>query len=191
MMDDDTLIGAVFSDAKEKMAKAVSHLQGEFSAIRTGRANPALVDQLKVEYYGSEVPLQQIAGFNVPEPRLLVITPYDKGALKAIVHAIQSSDLGINPSEDGSVIRLAIPPLTAERRKDFVKVAKAKAEDGRIAVRNVRRAARHDLEALEKDGDISSDELERAEKELEKVTHDHVAEIDRMLQHKEQELLEQ
>ena len=191
MTDDDTLIGAVFSDAKDKMAKAVTHLQGEFSAIRTGRANPALVDQLKVDYYGSEVPLQQIAGFNVPEPRLLVITPYDKGSLKAIIHAIQGSDLGINPSDDGTVIRLAIPPLTAERRKDFVKVAKAKAEDGRIAVRNVRRAARHDLEALEKDGDISSDELERAEKELEKVTHEYVAEIDKMLHHKEQELLEQ
>ena len=190
-MDDDTLIGAVFSDAREKMAKAVAHLQSEFSAIRTGRANPALVDQLKVEYYGSEVPLQQIAGFNVPEPRLLVITPYDKSSLKAIISAIQASDLGINPSDDGTVIRLAIPPLTAERRKDFVKVAKAKAEDGRIAVRNVRRGARHDLDALEKDGDISSDELERAEKELEKITHDHVAEIDRMLQHKEQELLEQ
>ena len=191
MTEDDTLIGAVFSDAKDKMAKAVTHLQGEFSAIRTGRANPALVDHLKVDYYGSEVPLQQIAGFNVPEPRLLVITPYDKSSLKAIIHAIQGSDLGINPSDDGTVIRLAIPPLTAERRKEFVKVAKAKAEDGRIAVRNVRRAARHDLEALEKDGDISSDELERAEKELEKVTHDHVAEIDKMLHHKEQELLEQ
>ena len=189
-MDDDTLIGAVFSDAKDKMAKAVTHLQGEFSAIRTGRANPALVDQLKVDYYGSEVPLQQIAGFNVPEPRLLVITPYDKSSLKAIIHAIQGSDLGINPSDDGTVIRLAIPPLTAERRKDFVKVAKAKAEDGRIAVRNVRRAARHDLEALEKDGDISSDELERAEKELEKVTHDHVERIDKAFGRKESELLE-
>jgi ribosome recycling factor len=189
-MDDDSLIGAVFSDTKEKMAKAVSHLQADFTSIRTGRATPALVEHLKVEYYGSETPLQQIAGFNVPEARLLVITPYDKSSLKAIEKAIQHSDLGINPSNDGTVIRLSIPPLTEERRKDFVKVAKNKAEDGRIAVRNVRRAARHDLEALEKDGDISSDELERAEKELEKITHDHVAEIDRMLQHKEQELLE-
>jgi ribosome recycling factor len=173
------------------MDKAIVHLQSDFATIRTGRANPALVDQLKVEYYGSDVPLQQIAGFNVPEPRLLVITPYDKSSLKAIRTAIQNSDLGINPSDDGNVIRLAIPPLTEERRKDFVKIAKSKAEDGRVAVRNVRRAARHDLEALEKDGDISSDELERAEKELEKVTHDHVAEIDKMLQHKEQELLDQ
>ncbi|MBW3556620.1 MAG: ribosome recycling factor [Actinobacteria bacterium] len=189
-MDDDSLIGAVFSDTKAKMAKAVSHLQGEFQAIRTGRATPALVEHLKVEYYGTDVPMQQIAGFNVPEPRLLVITPYDKSALKAIERAIQNSDLGINPSNDGSVIRLSFPPLTEERRRDFVKIAKHKGEEAKVAVRNVRRAARHDLEALEKDGDISSDELERAEKDLEKVTHDHVAEIDRLLQHKEQELLE-
>lgn len=190
MMDDDSFIGAVFSDTKGKMARAVAHLQTEFQAIRTGRATPALVEHLKVEYYGTDVPMQQIAGFNVPEARLLVITPYDKSALKAIERAIQNSDLGINPSNDGSVIRLSFPPLTEERRRDFVKVAKHKGEEARVAVRNVRRAARHDLEALEKDGEISSDELERAEKELEKVTHDYVAEIDRMLQHKEQELLE-
>jgi ribosome recycling factor len=189
-MDDDSLIGAVFSDTKEKMAKAIGHVQSDFASIRTGRATPALVEHLKVEYYGSDVPLQQIAGFNVPEPRLLVITPYDKSSLRDIERAIQHSDLGINPSNDGAVIRLSIPPLTEERRKDFVKVAKHKAEEGRVAIRNVRRAARHDLESLEKDGDISSDELERAEKELEKVTQDHVAEVDRMLQHKEQELLE-
>ena len=190
MMDEDSLVGAVISDAREKMSKAVSHLQQEFTAIRTGRATPALVEHLKVDYYGSEVPLQQIAGFNVPEPRLLVITPYDKNALKAIEKAIQHSDLGVNPSNDGTVIRLAFPSLTEERRKDFVKVAKHKAEEARVAVRNVRRAARHDMEALEKDGDITTDELERAEKEFEKVTHDYVAEIDKMLQHKEQELLE-
>ena len=189
-MDDDSLIGAVFADAKEKMAKAITHLQSEFAAIRTGRATPALVEHLRVEYYGTEVPMQQIAGFNVPEARQLVITPYDKSALKAIEKAIQNSDLGINPSNDGTVIRLAIPPLTEERRKDFVKIAKAKAEDARVAVRNIRRSARHDLDALEKDGDISSDELERAEKDLDKVTGDYVADIDRLLQHKEQELLE-
>lgn len=190
MINDDSLVGAVFSDAKEKMAKAVAHLQGEFRAIRTGRATPALVEHLKVEYYGTEVPMQQVAGFNVPEARLLVITPYDKSALKGIERAIQNSDLGINPSNDGSVVRLSFPPLTEERRRDFVKIAKHKGEEARVAVRNIRRAARHDLEALEKDGDISSDELERAEKELEKVTHDYVVEIDRMLHHKEQELLE-
>ncbi len=189
-MDDDTLIGAVFSDTKEKMAKAVAHMRSDFTAIRTGRATPSLVEQLRVEYYGSETPLQQIAGISVPEARLLVITPYDKASLRDIEKAIQQADLGINPSNDGAVIRLSIPPLTEERRKEFVKVAKQKAEDGRVAVRNVRRSARHDLDALEKDGDISSDELERAEKELEKITQDHVAEIDKLLHHKEQELLE-
>jgi ribosome recycling factor len=142
-----------------------------------------------VEYYGTEVPLQQLAGIQVPEARLMVITPYDKTSLKAVEKAIQHSDLGINPNNDGTVIRLSFPPLTQERRKDMVKLVHHKAEEGRVAIRNLRRAARKDLEALEKDGDISSDELDRAEKELEKVTHEYVAEVDRMLQHKEQELL--
>ncbi len=184
------LVEAVFEDTHDKMAKAVSHVQGDFSAVRTGRAAPALVEKLKVDYYGSEVPLQQLAGLQVPEARLLVIAPYDKGALKAIEKAVQESDLGINPGNDGQVIRLVFPALTEERRKDLVKVVKQKAEDGRIAIRNIRRAARHDLEALEKDGDLSSDELERAEKEMEKITQTYVAEIDRMLEHKEHELLE-
>ena len=177
-------------EAKDKMHKAVLHLQDEFAGIRTGRATPALVEKLKVDYYGTEVPLQQLAGFNVPEARLLVIAPYDKNSLKAIEKAIQNSDLGINPSNDGAVIRLSFPQLTEERRKELVKVVKHKAEDGRVAVRNLRRAARHELEGMEKNHEISSDELDRAEKELEKVTHDYVAEIDRMVQHKEHELLE-
>ena len=177
-------------DARERMHKAVTHLQEEFSSIRTGRATPALVDKLRVDYYGTEVPLQQIAGFSVPEPRVLVISPYDKGALKAIEKAIQASDLGVNPSNDGTNIRLTFPELTTDRRKELVKVVKHRAEEGRVAVRNVRRQARHDLEALEKDGDISRDELERVEKDLEKQTHDVIAEIDEMLTHKEAELLE-
>jgi ribosome recycling factor len=172
------------------MTKAVTHTQSEFAGVRTGRATPALVEKLKVDYYGTDVPLQQLAGFNVPEARLLVIQPYDKNAIKAIEKAIQHSDLGINPSNDGAVIRLTFPQLTQERRKELVKVVKHKAEEGRVAVRNVRRTGRHELEALERDGEISSDDLERAEKELEKVTHEYIAEIDRMLQHKEQELLE-
>ena len=184
-MTDDVLLEAI-----EKMDKAVAHTQAEFATVRTGRATPALVEKLKVDYYGTDVPLQQLAGFNVPEARLLVIQPYDKGAMKAIEKAIQNSDLGINPSNDGQVIRLAFPQLTEERRKELVKVVKHKAEEGRVAVRNLRRAARHELERLERDGEISSDELDRAEKELEKLTHDHVAEIDRMVQHKEHELLE-
>ena len=190
MSGDSELIDAVIEDAREKMQKALEHLQSEFGAVRTGRATPALVERLKIDYYGSETALQQLAGFQVPEARLLVISPYDKGSIKAIEKAIQNSDLGIQPSSDGSVIRLAFPPLTEERRKDLVKVVKHKAEEARIAVRNVRRGARHDLDALEKEGDISSDELERAEKEMEKVTHEFVAEVDKMLQHKEQELLE-
>jgi ribosome recycling factor len=177
-------------EARDKMHKAVVHLQDEFSSVRTGRATPALVDKLKVDYYGSEVPLQQLAGFAVPEPRVLTIAPYDKGAVKAIEKAIQQSDLGVNPSNDGTVIRLTFPELTADRRKSLVKVVKTRAEEGRVAVRNVRRHVRQELEQLEKDGDLSRDELERIEKDLEKLTHDVVGEIDTMLGKKERELLE-
>jgi ribosome recycling factor len=178
------------AECKERMHKAVVHLQEEFSAVRTGRATPALVDKLKVDYYGTDVPLQQIAGFSVPEARVLVISPYDKTAIKAIEKAIQSSDLGINPSNDGTIIRLTFPELTRDRRKDLVKVVKTRAEEGRVAVRNLRRHVRQELEALERDGDLSRDELDRIEKDLEKVTHDAIAEIDSMLGHKEKELLE-
>jgi ribosome recycling factor len=181
---------AKLTDARERMDKAVSHLQDEFGSIRTGRATPALVDKLRVDYYGTEVPLQQLAGFSVPEARVLVISPYDKGALKAIEKAIQQSDLGVNPSNDGQIVRLTFPELTQERRKDLVKVVKGRAEEGRVAVRNVRRHARQELEALEHAGDMSRDELDRIEKELEKLTHDKIAEIDTMLAHKEKELLE-
>lgn len=190
MTDDESLIDAALSDTRERMHKAVDHVKVEFSGVRTGRAAPALVEKLKVDYYGTDVPLQQLAGFSVPEARVLVISPYDKGALKSIEKAIQQSDLGINPSNDGTLIRLVFPQLNEERRKELVKVVRHRAEEGRVAVRNVRRATRHDLEALEKDGDISSDDLERAEKELEKLTHELVAEIDRLMSHKEQELLE-
>ena len=184
------MIDDILSDTKEKMRKAVEHTHAEFGGVRTGRASPAFVEKMAVDYYGTEVPLQQIAGFTVPEARMLVIQPYDKGAIKAIEKAIQHSDLGVNPSNDGSVIRLTFPPLTAERRKDYVKMVKHMAEEGRVAVRNVRRQARHDLELLEKDGDISSDELDRAEKELEKLTHAQIADIDSALEHKEKELTE-
>jgi ribosome recycling factor len=190
MSADSELIETVLADATDKMHKAVEHTHAEFGGIRTGRASPAFVEKLVVDYYGSEVPMQQLAGFSVPEARMLVIQPYDAGSIKAIEKAIQNSDLGVNPSNDGKVIRLSFPPLTAERRKDYVKMVKHMAEEGRVAVRNVRRQARHDLEALEKDGDISSDELERAEKELEKLTHAQIAEIDSALEHKEKELLE-
>jgi ribosome recycling factor len=177
-------------DARDKMAKAIAHMQEEFSSIRTGRATPAIVEKLRVDYYGSIVPLQQLAGFSVPEPRVLVISAYDKGAVKAIEKAIQASDLGVTPSNDGALIRLSFPELTADRRKQLVKVVKAKAEEGRVAVRNVRRHVRQELEHLEKDGELSRDDLDRIEKELEKLTHEMIAEVDTMSGRKEKELLE-
>ena len=184
------MIDDVMAEAMEKMDRATHHVQEEFAAIRTGRATPALVEKLRVEYYGAETPLQQLAGFSVPEARMLVIQPYDRSSIKAIEKAITASELGITPSNDGLVIRLMFPTLTQERRKDLVKVVKGKAEDGRVAVRNIRRHARHQLELGEKDGKVTKDELERAEKELEKLTQEYVAEIDKHLVHKEQELLE-
>lgn len=180
----------LLADTDEKMAKVVSHSRADFASIRTGRAAPALVEKLPVEYYGSEVPLQQIAGFTVPEARQLLITPYDKGAIGAIEKALQHSDLGLNPSNDGNAIRLSFPPLTQERRKDLVKVVRHMAEEGRVALRNQRRATRHELEKLEKDSELSKDELDRAEKELDKLIHSHEADIDQALAVKETELLE-
>ena len=180
----------VIDDAKDRMSRAVSRAQSDFSSIRTGRAAPALVEKIPVEYYGSDVPLQQLAGFSVPEARMLVISPFDKGAMAAIEKAIRQSDLGLNPSNDGNNIRLSFPPLTAERRREYVKIVKGMAEDGRIAVRNLRRSGRQELEAFEKDGEISEDVLSRAEKDLDKITHAAEAEIDAALAHKEQELLE-
>jgi ribosome recycling factor len=188
-MDDD-LSMVVLADAKDRMEKAVGHTQAEFGGVRTGRATSGLVEHLRVDSYGAEVELRQIAGLSVPEARMLVISPYDKSTLAAIEKAIQASDLGITPSNDGNVIRLAFPPLTEERRKDLVKVVRHKAEEGRVAIRNLRRAARHELEALERDGDLSSDDLERVESDLEKLTRDMVAAVEKLLAHKEQELLE-
>jgi ribosome recycling factor len=187
--DGDEMRALVIDDCHDKMRKAVTHLQSEFSAVRTGRASSALVEKLRIDAYGSDVPLQQIAGFGVPEPRVLTISPYDKGTIKAIEKAIQQSDLGVNPSNDGQIIRLTFPELTEDRRKEFVKVVRNRAEEGRVAVRNARRHARHELESLEKDGEISKDDLDRAEKDLEKHTHEVVAEIDDLLKHKETELL--
>jgi ribosome recycling factor len=182
---EETLLEAI-----EKMEKAVDHVQGQFTTVRTGRANPALVDKLQVEYYGSMVPLQQLAGFQVPEARTLVVKPHDRTTLIAIEKAIRDSDLGVSPSNDGVVIRINIPALTEQRRKEYVKIVKNMSEDGRIAVRNVRRDARKHLEAAEKASEISADQLERAEKELDKLTHDTIEHIDKALARKEQELLE-
>ena len=184
-MIEDTLLEAV-----DKMERAVAHVQSQFSTVRTGRANPALVEKLQVDYYGSSVPLQQLAGFQVPEARTLVVKPHDRGSLGAIEKAIRESDLGLQPSNDGVVIRLSFPVLTEERRKEYVKVVKNMAEDGRVSLRNVRRDARKALETAEKDGEISKDELERAEKELDKMTQEHVEQVDKAFSRKEQELLE-
>ena len=180
----------VLEETGEKMHGAVSHARAQFSGIRTGRAAPALVEKVPVEYYGSTVPLQQLASFQVPEARQLLITPYDKASIGAIEKAIQMSDLGLNPSNDGNSIRLSFPPLTAERRKEFVKVVKHMAEEGRITLRNIRRAARHELESLKKDNDLNEDELKRYEGELDKLTHASEADITTSFDAKEKELLE-
>ena len=184
------MIEETLLEAMDKMVKALEHVQGQFLGVRTGRANSSLVDKLSVDYYGSVVPLQQLATFQVPEARMLIIKPHDRGAIGAIEKAIQGSDLGVTPGNDGVVIRLSFPMLTEERRKEYVKVVKNMAEDGRIALRNVRRDARKVLETSEKAGDISKDDLERAEKELEKMTHESVEQIDKAFTRKEQELLE-
>lgn len=184
------MIDELLLDVMEKMGKAAGHLQEQFSAIRTGRATPAIVEKIRVEYYGSEVPLQQLAGFSVPEARILVISPFDKSAIKAIEKALQTSDLGMSPANDGVIIRLLFPPLTQERRKDLVKSVKSKAEDSRVAVRNIRRSARTELEKAEKANEINKDDLERTEKELDKITHEHITEIERLVSHKEAELME-
>ena len=184
------MIADVLAETAQKMQKAVSHSREDFSTIRTGRASPAFVEKLTVDYYGSEVPLQQIAGFSIPEARTLVIQPYDKSSVAAIEKAIRSSDLGLNPSSEGNVLRLSFPPLTADRRKEYVKMVRAMAEDGRVAIRNLRRAARQQLEALEKDGDMGADELERGVKDLDKLTASQIADLDVALEHKEQELTE-
>jgi len=177
-------------EAMEKMDKAVEHVQGQFATVRTGRATPALVDRINVEYYGAPVPIQQLATIQVPEARMLLIKPHDRNSLGPIEKAIRDSDLGVAPNNDGVVIRLNFPTLTEERRREYVKVAKNMAEDGRIAIRNLRRDARKALEAFEKDGDIGKDDLERAEKELEKFTGEHVDRVDAAFGRKEAELLE-
>ena len=177
-------------DASHKMEQAVTHLKEDLSGIRTGRATPAVLNRVTVDYYGAATPLNQLASITTPEPRLLTVSPFDKNALGAIEKAIQTSDLGITPSNDGQLIRLAFPPLTEERRKELVKQVHARAEDGRVAVRNVRRHAKEELEKLERGGDISEDDLVRAEKELQKLTDRHVGEIDEIQRHKEEELME-
>lgn len=180
------MIEQQIDDANAKMDQAVTHAVGEFATVRTGRANPALLSRITVDYYGTQTPLQQLASFSVPEARLLVVQPYDKSAMAAIERAIQEADLGLNPSNDGNVIRLAFPTLTEERRKELIKVVHRLAEDGKVAVRNIRRHAKDAIEAE----DVSEDLIRRAEKELQDLTDTHVAAIDEALAKKEDELLE-
>ena len=187
---ENELVDLVMEDTREKMARALEHVKAEFASVRTGRASSALIENLLVDYYGAETPLKQLANFSVPEPRLLVVSPFDKGAMAAIEKAIGAADLGLNPSNDGHVIRLTFPTLTEERRKSFVKIVRTKAEEGKVAIRGIRRHARQELENLEKGEGLPKDEIERLEKVLDKMTQDDVAKVDELLAHKEQELLE-
>ena len=184
-MIDDTLL-----EAEEKMDKAVAVAKEDFGAIRTGRATPAMFNKVVADYYGTPTPVVQLASFQNPEARMIVVTPYDKGALGAIEKAIRDSDLGVNPTNDGNLIRVVFPELTEERRKEFIKVARHKAEDSRISIRSIRRHAKETLDKLQKDGDAGEDDVRRGEKALDDATHRHVAQIDELLKHKEAELLE-
>jgi ribosome recycling factor len=181
---------AALKSAEEKMHKAIEVTREEFLGVRTGRASPALVQRITVEYYGTPTPLQQLATISVPDPRSLAITPYDKNSLSAISKAIQSSDLGITPSDDGQTIRLAFPQLTEERRKELIKMVKDRAEHGRVSIRNIRRHAKEEIDKDIKEGTASEDDGHRAEKELQKLTDRFVGEIDDMVKRKEAELLE-
>jgi ribosome recycling factor len=181
---------SILRDAEEKMQKAVSVNREELASIRSGRASPTLLNRITVDYYGTKVPLNQLANLSVPEPRLLLIAPYDPNSISAIEKAIQSSDLGITPNNDGQVVRLAFPQLTEDRRKELIKVAHVRAEEGRVAVRNTRRHAKQELEKMKRDGTLSEDEERGAEGHLQKITDRYVAEIDENLKHKETELSE-
>ncbi len=183
-------VAGVLAEATDKMNKAVEVAKDDFGAIRTGRAHPAMFNKIMVDYYGTYTALSQLASVQIPESRLAIVSPFDKGAMASIEKAIRDSDLGVNPASDGVVIRVNLPQLTEERRKDYIKVAKTKAEDSKISMRNIRRTAKEAMEKAEKDGEISKDDLSRGEKELEKITSDHVAKIDELLKHKEAELLE-
>ena len=184
-MIDETLF-----EAEEKMEKAVSVARDDFASIRTGRANPSMFNKILVDYYGAPTPVNQVASFHVVDARMLTLTPFDKSSMPAIEKAIRDSDLGVNPTNDGAIIRVSFPQLTEERRKDFIKIAHRKAEGARISIRSIRRHAKDELDRLAKDGEVGEDDVTRAEKELEKVTQKNVASIDELLKHKEAELLE-
>jgi len=182
---DDTLL-----DAEEKMEKAVAVARDDFNTVRTGRATPAMFAKIVVDYYGAMTPMNQLASFTVPEPRMAIVSPYDKSSLKSIERAIRDSDLGVNPGNDGSIIRVVFPQLTEERRREMIKVVRHKAEEARVSIRNVRRHAKDALDRLVRDGETGEDDGRRAEKELDETTHRYVASVDELLGNKEAELLE-
>ncbi len=184
------ILDELLADARERMAKSVESIRHEFGSVRTGRASPALLDRISVDYYGAVTPLKQLATISAPEARLLTIQPYDRSSIKAIERSILESDIGLTPSNDGNLIRLVIPELTEERRKQLVKVVRGIAEEGRVAIRNIRRDVMHDLRELKEAGDAGSDDEHRAEVELQKVTDGRISELDELLKHKEDEILE-
>jgi ribosome recycling factor len=189
-MTDSEMIDELLADGRERMTKSVESIRHEFGSVRTGHATPALLDRINVDYYGAVTPLKQLATISAPEARLLTVQPYDKSSIKAIERAILESDIGLTPGNDGNVIRLNIPELTEERRKQLVKVVRGIAEDGRVAIRNIRRDVMHDLRELKEAGDTGSDDEHRAEVELQKVTDASIAELDELLKHKEDDILE-
>jgi ribosome recycling factor len=189
-MSESELIDELLADGRERMSKSVEAIRHEFGSVRTGRASPALLDRISVDYYGAATPLKQLATVSAPEARLLTIQPYDKSSIKAIERAILESDVGLTPGNDGNLIRLAVPELTEERRKQLVKVVRQIAEEGRVAIRNIRRDIMQDLRELKEAGDAGSDDEHRAEVELQKVTDARIAELDEALKHKEEDILE-
>ena len=184
------MIDDLIRDATDRMDKSVEAARHELNTVRTGRASAALLDRIAIDYYGQQTPLRQLATINVPEPRMLTIQPFDPNSVKAIERALQESDLGLTPSNDGKMIRLPIPQLTEERRKELVKVVRQIAEEGRIAIRNIRRDAIHHLKELSTKGDVGDDEERRAEERVQKLTDDHTHAIDELLKHKEAEIME-
>jgi ribosome recycling factor len=184
------VIDETLFEAEEKMENAVEHAKEEFAAIRTGRATPAMFSRITVDYYGAPTPVTQMASVGVPEPRMVIVKPYDTSQLGAIERAIRDSDLGVNPNNEGTQLRIHLPQMTEERRREMTKVARGKAEEGRVAIRNVRRKAKEQLDKLVKDGDAGEDEVRRAEKELDDTTHKYVSAVDELVKHKETELLE-
>jgi len=184
------VIDDVLLEAEEKMEKAVAVAKEEFAVIRTGRAHPAMFSKITAEYYGTQTPVNQLASFHIPEPRMVVIQPFDKSSLAAIEKAVRNSDLGVNPANDGTIIRVVFPELSEERRKEYIKIARHKAEDSRVSIRNIRRHGKDSLDKLVKGGDAGEDEGRRAERELDDLTHTYVGQVDELLKHKEAELLE-